>query len=325
MKRRDSSRAGFTLVELLVVITIIGILIALLLPAVQAAREAARRLQCQNHLKQIGLAFLNHEQAHGHLATGGWGWNWVGDPDRGFDQRQPGGWAYNILPFIEQEALHNLGAGRPQSEKYAAMRAVAETPLATFICPSRRRVMPYPNGQNHSYYGCDKPEVLGRGDYAGNMGSVAYTGGGSPSSLSDGDAMSEDQWDSSYGTTRFNGVCHRRSVVTMGMIRDGSSNTYLVGERYLNPDHYYSGQDATDDQNLYVGHDRDVLRHTCERPMQDRSGYGGQLMFGSPHAGGWNVVFCDGSVHSISYSIDLDTHRWLGDRKDHQPLDATNL
>ena len=48
-------------------------------------------------------------------------------------------------------------------------------------------------------------------------------------------------------------------------------------------------------------------------------------MFGSPHAGGWDVVFCDGSVHSISYSIDLDTHRWLGDRKDHQPLDATNL
>ena len=81
---------GFTLVELLVVITIIGILIALLLPAVQAAREAARRAQCANNLKQMGLACLGHEEAHGHFPTGGWGWGWLGDPDRGFRQRQSG-------------------------------------------------------------------------------------------------------------------------------------------------------------------------------------------------------------------------------------------
>src|SRR6476646_4881676 len=106
-------RRGFTLVEWLVVIAIIGVLVALLLPAVQAAREAARRMHCQNNLKQIGLGWHQHTDTHGHLPTGGWGWGWVGDADQGAGINQTGSWPFNILPFIEQKAIYDMSGGNP--------------------------------------------------------------------------------------------------------------------------------------------------------------------------------------------------------------------
>lgn len=82
-------------------IAIIGVLVGLLLPAIQAAREAARRAECKNRLKQMGLAALNLEGTHKHFPTGGWGWRYAGDPDRGYSSKQPGGWYYGILAHTE--------------------------------------------------------------------------------------------------------------------------------------------------------------------------------------------------------------------------------
>jgi prepilin-type N-terminal cleavage/methylation domain-containing protein len=130
---------GFTLVELLVVITIIGLLIAMLLPAVNAVRERGRDASCKNNLMQLGRACLQHEQTQGCFPTGGWGGNWVGDPDSGYGDRQPGGWLFNILPNTDMTNTHDLGHGVAPSAKPAAIQGMVVTPMQIAICPTRHR------------------------------------------------------------------------------------------------------------------------------------------------------------------------------------------
>jgi prepilin-type N-terminal cleavage/methylation domain-containing protein/prepilin-type processing-associated H-X9-DG protein len=329
-------KLGFTLVELLVVITIIAILIALLLPAVQAAREAARRLQCSNHLKQLSLGCLNHEQVHGFLPTGGWNWLWAGDPDRGYNRRQPGGWIYNVLPYIEQQALRNMGAGLPATSdaKRAALGQLAQTPLIVLHCPSRRPAILYPNFQDQ--YNIQHVNTCAHTDYASNGGSEFGIWGCSWQ-MSRAPALGNDpagadapgfQWPNISTQT---GVIYPISITKIADIRDGASNTYLLGEKNLNPDEYYTGSLDTDNNPIYAGTDWDWTRwgftglQNASGPMQDQSGNSNFYAFGSAHGGSFNVSLCDGSVRSIDYSINKIVHCNLCQRNDKQVIDAKGL
>lgn len=325
------------------VITIIGTLISLLLPAVQAVREAARRMQCQNNLKQLGLAALSHQSAVGHLPSGGWGCMWIGDPDRGSGWRQPGGWAYNVLPYLDQQALHDLQLGKTGQARRDAAAQMMQTPLAVLHCPTRRPTSLYPisDPSQIPYHYATQVDKAARTDYAGNEGdtlSAAWMadawgltsfGGWGPESFTEAESPTGV---ANFGKVAANvtGVIYYGSQVTAAGIRDGVSNTYLFGEKSLNPDLYYggawSGSWSNDAESAFIGDNPGINRSTLNwdgaGPRQDRPGVIGWCEFGSAHPDAFNMVFCDGSVHAVSYAIEVETHRRLGNCRDGRILDT---
>jgi prepilin-type N-terminal cleavage/methylation domain-containing protein/prepilin-type processing-associated H-X9-DG protein len=337
-------RNAFTLVELLVVIAIIGILVALLLPAVQAAREAARRSQCQNHMKQLGFGAQSHHDAQKFFPSAGWWFSYGPYPDGGYGSSQPGGWAYSMLSFIEEQSLRDMGRGNTNATQLdAILKSVIGTPVSVFNCPSRRASVAYPYAPPSASPGtpitnnitsCTSGNCqVARSDYAACMGNIHESTKGNengfPSSPKAG--KNHNWYHRISGPNWQSGVIYQGSEIEMRQIVDGTSKTIIFGERPMNPDRYEDGQAGYDDQSMYIGFDQDNTAYTANEtglmdryaPQQDRPGVSVRFNFGSAHPGGLHVAMCDGSVQTVSYDIDFPVWREMGSRD--QSLDDDPL
>jgi prepilin-type N-terminal cleavage/methylation domain-containing protein len=352
-------RSAFTLVELLVVIAIIGTLVALMLAAIQASRESARATQCKNNLRQLSLALLQHHGTHQHFPSGGWSYRWLPEPDAGYGKEQPGSWVYGILPELEEEPLRKLGAGLSGVEKQKQLVQLIGTPLSVLNCPSRRPAIAYPvnSGAQPASFMAQLSDagipflLAARSDYAGCSG-----GGEPPATVTthdrglpvDGpgpDSLQQvEEWDNgdaSTGLNRWqselsgaaNGAIITRYPIALRSVTDGASKTYLVGEKFLETDHYESGYSNSDDQNAYVGFDRDnevsarytSLRDTSSGQLNTiitQSGEDYGFHFGSAHPAVFHVAMCDGSVHAVSFDVAQAVHRAAGSRDESEAAAA---
>ena len=315
-------------------------LVTLLLPAVQAAREAARRTQCTNQVKQLSLAALNHESSHGAFPTGGWGKEWSADPNRGFGADQPGSWLFNIMPYIEFGNVYDIMKGLdPGSDAYlAASNRMHETAVPNYYCPTRREPNLY-RGEWTRCYNSNAPNLkaFAKNDYAANAGDGRENSGDRyaiPNTYDRGDHPQYEWSMTNDPTSRLycSGVVYYRSEVTIAKISDGTSKTIFAGEKYLRPEAYaYTMPSFGDNQSMYTGFEWDNTRLTRHvpgdpnsevyLPRQDRIGYGNVRAFGSAHAGGFVATLCDGSARTISYDVDPEAYRRFGNRHDGLPVD----
>ena len=295
VESRNSFKPGFTLVELLVVIAIIGILIGMLLPAVQQVREAARRISCANQMRQMALASLNYESAHMALPPGV---EHDGSLGRTNDPNGLGwGWRSKILPFIEQNAIFDMIDFNLNINDPVNIPVVAQT-IPTFVCPANPDLV----NEVYTVGGAQMP----LSSYLGNGGSIEWAF-----------IPIEDFADGLLGRS----FDSNHDGVSLGVITDGTSNTFFCGETVS----YAAARDENFiwDAAVYGGTNGNNAARTL---TQVRTGHGEfnpdpinnsivilRNSYASLHSGGANFVFMDGSTHFISDSIEhnnLTEQQW---------------
>jgi prepilin-type N-terminal cleavage/methylation domain-containing protein len=347
-------RSGFTLVELLVVIAIIGLLVQLMLPAVQSAREAARRSTCLNHLRQIGLAAQLHVGTHGYFPSGGWSGDFVADADRGYGSDQPGGWPFSVLDYLELSVLRDAAAGEDVTAEPLApgYLTLLQSAPDVFYCPSRRSAQPYPFKTSGN---APWTPITGRGvvphlrvtktDYAANSGDSLYSA--AEAFIGEPNMWTPDSYEAlDAGLTNWTrttdpltpyyqtGVSYYRSEVRPAQITDGTSKTYLIGEKFLRPSLY---EDINvidtvpmmgDNQTAWAGYEWDNHRvawnprspwpHGEYQPQSDsnKADFPNIYAFGSPHPAAMHMAYCDGSASTVAYDITPEAHRAAANRLD---------
>jgi prepilin-type N-terminal cleavage/methylation domain-containing protein/prepilin-type processing-associated H-X9-DG protein len=345
----EPKRGGFTLVELLVVIAIIGVLVALLLPAVQAAREAARRMSCGNNLKQLGLACLNYADAKKHLPISVHQWaedfdisgNWIGPPNgkNHPDNGGPGligkGWLVEVMPQVEQAVAYqriqdtlkknpksgfgaraNSGVGMGDM----TIRDIVSAQASWFTCPSDDSAKP---STDQFWW----PEALTATTcYKGVIGDSTMTDGSERGKTNPSTAAFPPPSGSSpdcHNTAECNGLFGRNTSVKpieLKTITDGQSNTFMIGECVVSQDFHSAalfsdGDFATCGVPLnffHVGLDIDAMKKAPQWQMSRG--------FKSLHPGGAQFAMADGSVQYVNESIDTLTYRAAATRAGDETL-----
>jgi prepilin-type N-terminal cleavage/methylation domain-containing protein len=293
-------RRGFTLVELLVVIAIIGILVALLLPAVQSAREAARRMQCQNNLKQIGLALHNYHGTHQTFPPGSF---WYGD-----SASNRGSILIQLLPFMEQQNVYNQF---DFTKKIDDQTGMLSTIIPGYVCPSDNNRGLYNGVAIHNYAASAGPTP--------HIDSPTCTCAAGASF----NAYTAVVPNSKYGgVPDFAGPFYRTGVpTTMQDCRDGLSNTIYFGEVRRNCSaHIRQGWMRSNNGNGLVATqvpiNYDSCSDTAANPCQKPCNWSTELAYKSQHTGGAQFVLGDGSVHFYGDSIDHSVYQLLGAKND---------